>query len=71
VIVEIDHEVPMLEPSRPFRRRRRGAPEGGPDAGDELPDRERLRDVVVGTELEAADLSASEAAAVTMRSGRG
>src|SRR5262249_60833971 len=37
-------------------RSKRGAPQQGPDAAPELPDRERLRDVVVGSELEPDDL---------------
>ena len=56
MLVEVDDEVAVPEPARPLRRRRRRPPQGRLDPGQQLRKAERLRDVVVGAELEAADL---------------
>jgi hypothetical protein len=56
VIVEVDDEVAVLDPPRPLGRRGRRSPQRGLDPGHELRQAERLRDVVVRAELQAADL---------------
>jgi hypothetical protein len=55
MVVEIDDEVTMLEPSRAVRVGRRGPPEGRLHPGRQLRKAQRLGDVVVGAELEALD----------------
>ena len=56
MVVEVDDELAMLEPARPFRGGRGSPAEGSLHAGEELREAQRLRDVVVGAELQAADL---------------
>ena len=56
MLVEVDDEVAMLEPSRPVGGRRRGPPEGGLDPRRQFGEAQWLRDVVVCPELQPADL---------------
>ena len=56
MVVEIDHEVAMLEPARPLGRGRGRSAQGGLDPGQQLREAQRLGDVVVGAQLQAADL---------------
>ena len=56
MVVEVDHELAVPEPSRSLRGAGRRPAQRGLHAGEELRERQRLRDVVVRPELEAADL---------------
>jgi hypothetical protein len=56
MVVEIDDQVTMLKAARPFRRGSGRAPERRLDAGKQLGEAQRLGDVVLRAELEAADL---------------